>query len=405
MMKPFSRGVALIEALVAVAVMAFGLLALAGVQATLSHNADTARQRSEAVRIAQQTLETWRGFDALATGGGAAIAFSDLVSATDTVTDQLDISGTGGSSTSFTRTVTVTDTAAAVMNPFKTVRVEVSWTDRANQTQSVSLATMIQGALPALAGLVSVPSAGNPTLQPKWRNSAIPLKAVPYGQSQSAFRPPQNTAGYATVWLINNTTGLITTCLTTASTTDDVNSGNVSYCDNTLTSQLVTGYVNFADASVAATAQEAVTPTGMPVGVHVEIHQTFPSDAFLQSGSGCFTDAPVTGQSYVAYFCAVPISTAVGDEPVWSGSSYVVDTPSGLGSCRYTRYRDNRTVGEGSIQNAEHPYEYVKVNGPLAGQNFLVVRAAGGPPAADADCPTGSPLPESTTTFPQHPPG
>ncbi|MDP1533833.1 MAG: prepilin-type N-terminal cleavage/methylation domain-containing protein, partial [Rubrivivax sp.] len=43
------QGVSLIEAVVALAVLAFGMLGLVGVQATLRGNADIAKQRAEAV--------------------------------------------------------------------------------------------------------------------------------------------------------------------------------------------------------------------------------------------------------------------------------------------------------------------------------------------------------------------
>ena len=57
-----ARGVSLVEALVALAVMAFGMLAVAGIQGMLRLNSDVAKQRSEAVRIAQEQIEQLRAF-------------------------------------------------------------------------------------------------------------------------------------------------------------------------------------------------------------------------------------------------------------------------------------------------------------------------------------------------------
>ena len=57
------RGLSLIEAMVAFAVMGFGMLGVLGIQATLRNNADQAKQRTEAVRIAQEALESWRALD------------------------------------------------------------------------------------------------------------------------------------------------------------------------------------------------------------------------------------------------------------------------------------------------------------------------------------------------------
>ena len=50
-------GFALIEAMVAMLVMAFGMLSLVGMQSMLSRNADTAKQRTEAQRLAEEKLE------------------------------------------------------------------------------------------------------------------------------------------------------------------------------------------------------------------------------------------------------------------------------------------------------------------------------------------------------------
>ena len=60
------HGVSLVEALVALAVMAFGMLALVGVQATMRLNSDVAKQRGEATRIATEEIERLRGFRTIA---------------------------------------------------------------------------------------------------------------------------------------------------------------------------------------------------------------------------------------------------------------------------------------------------------------------------------------------------
>ena len=62
MRRAIQRGVSLIEAIVAMAVMAFGMMAIVGLQTTLRQNSDIAKQRSEAVRIAEEAIEQWRGY-------------------------------------------------------------------------------------------------------------------------------------------------------------------------------------------------------------------------------------------------------------------------------------------------------------------------------------------------------
>lgn len=57
------RGFKLIEALIALAVLAVGSLALSSLQLWLDHGTALARQRSDAVRLAQTQIEQLRGSD------------------------------------------------------------------------------------------------------------------------------------------------------------------------------------------------------------------------------------------------------------------------------------------------------------------------------------------------------
>ena len=64
------RGITLIEALIAFLVLALGMLAIARTQTHLRMNAEVARQRSEAVRLAQEEIESLRAFAVIATAPG-----------------------------------------------------------------------------------------------------------------------------------------------------------------------------------------------------------------------------------------------------------------------------------------------------------------------------------------------
>ncbi|MBW7441666.1 prepilin-type N-terminal cleavage/methylation domain-containing protein, partial [Escherichia coli] len=86
------RGFSLIEAAIAMAIMAFGMLAIIGLQGMLHQKADLGRQRSEATRLAEQQLEQLRSFNAISSGTGL-VAWADMASGSDTPT---------GSNASFT---------------------------------------------------------------------------------------------------------------------------------------------------------------------------------------------------------------------------------------------------------------------------------------------------------------
>ena len=79
---PRQGGFTLVEAMVALLVTAFGMLAIAGFQMTLSRSADLAKQRSEAVRLAEEKIEELRAFTSVDTVSGATDYTSDVVSST-----------------------------------------------------------------------------------------------------------------------------------------------------------------------------------------------------------------------------------------------------------------------------------------------------------------------------------
>ena len=85
MSKPSCRrpsqqaGFTLLEALIALLVMSFGMMALAGMQLSLSRSGDVAKQRTEAVRLAQQQMEVLRSYASVA-------AWAALVGGWDTAT-------------------------------------------------------------------------------------------------------------------------------------------------------------------------------------------------------------------------------------------------------------------------------------------------------------------------------
>lgn len=362
------HGVSLIEALVALAVVAFGMLGVAGLQASLRFNADVAKQRSEAVRLAQTVIEQGRGFSVLQTTVGKT-AFADLQSI-GAVT--LVVPNTN---TTYTRQVTVVDNLAQHR---KSVNVDVTWPDRNGDTQSVTLTSQLHRIDPAIAGALFVPTTGSAAQAPRGRHAAIPPGAVPQsGTGTSDFAP---TGSSGLTWVFNDTTGFITKICSPACVAFD--------------GYLLSGFVNY----VVSTA--LIPPTPMPAdaenptssvmlmpAIGVVVDQTAP----IAGSVSCFTQAFPT---YVAYFCAVPVDAT----RKWAGRSNItgltlaadlVDADKTKARvCRYTRVR-----AHAGVTNAEHPLDYVDVAESLANQNFLVIQAGDGTTAFD--CPAD----DSSTPF------
>lgn len=368
-----ARGVSMVEALIALGVMAFGIMGLVGIQANLRSNSDVSKQRAEASRFAQQMIEERRNFVSLqSTGDPNVFGYADIVTSTPATID--------GSNATYTREVSVSDSAAARM---KTVRSTVSWTDRAGQAQSIHLFAAIGGASPELAATVGIPALSTSGRLPQGRSLQIPRHAIDMGDGTSRFAPP---GGGTLRWYFNNQSGALTRICTDAENCTDVNA------------RLLAGFVRFSLGSTQPTPANAESPADDgPNGIEVLVDQ----DAPLDTINLCFEDDQGT---YIDYYCAIHVTS---DAPRWTGQSFVTGLPlaSSIAStsasdyrvCRYTTQRSQAVVPT-EITNAEHPYRYVDVDVGLQFQNFLVIRAGNGTVAFD--CPTddtGTPLVNGTT--------
>ena len=373
--RPFQRGISLIEALLALAVMALGMMGLVGVQSTLRNTSDVAKQRSEAVRIAQVEIERWRAFTALA--GGGSTNYVDMADAVAAIV---------GTNASFTRTTNVTPMAAPL--PGSALTVTVAWKDRTDQDQSVQLSTAIAAIAPELAGTLSVPGDGDVVRQPLGRNRGIPRDAKELGGGNSGWIPP-NSPGIA--WVFNNTTGLITLCTTTAAATaglvyDLIAPGGNNVVCTADKAVLVSGFLRYAmgaaQPSAAQAAEPPSAPSDAPASNLMEVRVNHATVGFA-SPMQCVTEhvnpGPGVFDYFTAYYCAVPVTVIPGVTPHWTGSlslgpaasmapALATMVTTKLKACRY------HTAASYALQSA-----------PLTNRNFLLMRAGDG--AAAFTCP------------------
>ncbi|MFN0184961.1 MAG: prepilin-type N-terminal cleavage/methylation domain-containing protein [Aquabacterium sp.] len=365
------RGVSLIEALVALAVMALGMLAIAGIQATMRLNADVARQRTEANRIAQTEMEAMRAFVQMDIEAGK-LTWDDI---SDDGPNDVAVASANTTFSLQRRVLTIDDPA------HKVLQVSVAWSDRNGQPQAVILNSVIAGAEPKLSGLLSVAPSATAIDRPRGRHPSIPVNARELGNGTSGFIP---RAGATVAWVFDNTSGVITSvCSVLGGTTNQLlTSADLQNCTQT-TAQLVSGAVRFnhyaGDADL--TAADSENPTGPPLNLDVLLGLTSSGHA---NPPACFDDAPGTqSQAYsmqaVIYYCIIYPNTA----QTWSGSSTLApavfsDTNVAWGVtsggthkvCRYTTASTDATV------NANHPRAYASVQGNLVNQNFLVIVSA-----------------------------
>lgn len=386
------RGMALIEALVALAVMAFGLLGVVGMQTTLRFNADVSRQRAEAVRMAQEQMETLRAFGVLSGATGALPDYAGIATGSFPPAPPV-----GFANTTFTRTATVVTPLADDLR-MKSVTVRVSWLDRrtvANGSpEAVQLTSNIAEVAPELAATLGLPGDRSATQRPRGRNVSIPPAATDLGNGTSSFAPPGASAG--TTWTFLNATGEITQICFPA-----------LVC-NTVQGWLLSGHINFATGNLPLPA-EAESPTdGVPIGRTIGIQVNTTTNPAPAASTQCYAQPSIVSP-VVLYYCFVPTNVAPA---IWSGQSLVtIDgatsanppfssshsggrNTSKFKVCRYTSQATHTPVGG----NQSHPLTYTNVGSSLINQNFLVISAGDG--STPFTCPT--PL-TSGTTYPHQP--
>ena len=135
---PRSRGFTILEALIAAAIAIIGVLALTRLQTTQVSAGDASRQRAEASLLGQQVIENLRAFSTVPTTSGAT-AYADIAAGSDSVTSE---------GVAYARAWTVN---AQTGPDRKLVTVTVTWT-RQGKTETVTLATLIAPADPAVSG-------------------------------------------------------------------------------------------------------------------------------------------------------------------------------------------------------------------------------------------------------------
>jgi type II secretory pathway pseudopilin PulG len=417
------RGVSLIEALVALAIMSFGMLALVGVQATMRHNSDVARQRTEATRIATDDSESLRYFADLGTSATQIyLSWDQLVGLGPTAASPPG--NTGNAAFTLTRTVTTVSDTLPNHNAFdgmamKVVEVRVDWNDRTSSAHDAVLDSVVSGVAPALSARLMLPT---PTTAPSRRGGrhvSIPVTAQDLGNGSSAFKPfNQGT----TVWVLDHATGYATSvCTGVAAAQAAIMLADLSSC-STVLGRLVTGVVRYDLRTTTVDAAVAESPAGPVLPLDGTTPLQFYNDPASNTpvnqstAPSCVADNPNSPLSAmtrtgIAYACLVFPTDATG----WGGrldlvaGSFPNGTPGNwqIGSaatdyrvCRYTTASTDYTA------NTDHPATYCRVNSStcsekvtrnLTNQNFLVILAVHSCPTDVAINPAAGDLVNSNT--------
>lgn len=387
-LPPARHGVSLVEALVALAVMSFGMLALIGVQSTMRINTDLSRQTTEATRIASEDLESLRLFvDVRALQNQPVPSWDDLA---DRAADVQLPGNTGNVSFSLARTLVMFPQRpermaqlAITASQAKIAQTTVTWTDRTETLRTVRLQGVVAAAAPVLSGMVSLPAKADAPSRRYNRHPTIPATARDLGDGRSQFQP--SATSFAT-WFFNNSTGLVTSCPSADSLPENCKVG-----------QLLAGTVQFdlldgpadslnprgvGDRTVELAYRNSATGSlDRTKPLLISDRYGLPNDEpYMQ----CFVTQPLYGtpRSAIDYACVMFRLDSSG----WGGKVDPAVSLVGLKVCRYTEALTDFTL------NPKHPRTYCKVASNtcatnnrvrtnLNHQNFLVV-------AASSDCPS-----------------
>ncbi|ACB35198.1 hypothetical protein Lcho_2933 [Leptothrix cholodnii SP-6] len=372
-MKPVS-GLALIEVLVAMAVLAIGLGGTLRLQTWLRVGTDLSRQRAEALRLAQDSHESLRAYASLA--------------------DWTAIAGHSPTGVALTHANTAYQLERSVTTQtdprLKHVSTVLSWPDRDGQQQQLQLDTLLVGQDPTLAAALTLDrgagaTAGSVGRGASPRHALIPARAKSLGGGRSVFKP---RAQDLLAWVFDDQTGsVVARCDSTAGLSSAQLDANSLGACRAIAGLLIGGHVRFAldtDSPGAGDAQNPLSPA-LPLDLRLQLTSTGHPDP----GWECADDAPdsiggAPAQLGVIYHCVIQ---GAGLPPRWSGRLDIVPIGWTLASSGVTGYRVCRYSADhnrnGRIDNAEHPASHAAVGEPLGDQNFLILRAAAG-------CPTDS---------------
>ena len=196
--KTNSKGFSLIEVMIALVVLAVGILGISKLQGTLIRNSSDANQRTVAVSVAQQKIDDLRSFAHLTVGTasdtipdtwttGIAANLLSFAHIANNAGGTMAATAMSVGNYAYTLSWVVTDyyytgdpTVATSPVPagtrvdFKLVEVTVAWADESGEPQSVALETVVDSYAPALTALSDNSATGGTPPQASYTPEAAP---------------------------------------------------------------------------------------------------------------------------------------------------------------------------------------------------------------------------------------
>jgi len=391
------RGVTLLEALIAFFVLAAGSVAVAALQREFHVAADVARDRSQALRVAEADIEQLRAFAAI--DGAAGMQTYAAIANASAVDDAASAAGR----TAYRMERSVDDDAFAGT---KATTVAVRWSDRRGGENAVVVHGFVAALDPQFSGSLAL-GAGAIRSAPRGvrgRSPGVPLTAKRLDGSRSAWKPVENGT---TAWLFDDRTGAVVgVCDGIAATTRnaDLDAAALGTC--------AAGRWLFVSGTVRASptapvAASSLSPTALAVRIELQ-DGVYPAPAacvgearktvrFVDDGGVQVADVALdataaslgvaewreTGDRFLAWHCLV----APRGDGRWSGRIAVVANGwtigGGAGDGRVCRFasNDERSAIDANIAVAQVDAD---VGSALLGRHFVVVRGSDACPGTTA---------------------
>jgi type II secretory pathway pseudopilin PulG len=330
------RGVTLLETVIAMVVIAFGLLAMGRLQMGMALGAEHARSRTEALQHARTVMEGLR-----------ARPYVDMAAGADVPP------GTG--SVAYERSWTVD---GSIDQRFKHVGVAVRWLDRRGDPQSVTLASLVADAdIASGPGLALIAAQGSARVLS--RHTSVPADAVPLRGTDAGRSAAPWLGASGGVLDFDNTTGEV---VAQCAAMPDGATGDRSCA--AMQAYLLEGYIEgrglasvaivFDRMEHAQTEPECTVNDAVDARTGRRLPQTRRYRCLIQPGD--HDRQPATA-------------------PVWSGRVRLGGVGSGATVCRYV-------PADSGIDTGPDADTYTLVDRSLDHQNYAVV--------ASSVCPRGA---------------
>lgn len=325
-------GFTLLEVLIAVIIIGFGVVAIGKFFSVSMLNSGFVRQQTIALSLADSKIEELRAYDSLT-------AYDAISTAVETDGDY-----------TINWSITPSPTNIGYIGKYKEIDVTVAWTDLQGVARNIDATSIIGASDPkSIAYLLQNYTPPGSPVHPFNRVLKVPIPAVNQENGTSIYAPPGTSGVQIT---LDNTSGDV---VGGPGIPDTIADGTAYY--------LLSGYISFGSGSKNPNT-DAESNIDVVLNITASDYNCW-DDSHLAAGDKAYPD-------FITYSCVIKgfdtISDGV-DLPVWSGtismeldnSGVIVDLSTVDKICRY----------DDTLPS------YTDISETLANQNFIIVKKTG----------------------------